>query len=96
MAVPSANCSDRHCFEQESKEMLTDILGRLEEIQSSLETAESDQEACRRGIRAADEALKLTSDDPDVKSDIRMKRAQLLYIAVSLYRRKYKNWWPVF
>ena len=68
--------------------MLTDILGRLEEIQSCLETAESDQEACRRGIKAADEALKLTSDDPDVKSDIRMKRAQLLYIAVSLFRRK--------
>eukprot|EP00731_Ephydatia_muelleri_P031622 Em0023g129a len=66
---------------QESEGMLTDILGRLEEIQSCLETAESDQEACRRGIKAADEALKLTSDDPDVKSDIRMKRAQLLYIA---------------
>ena len=64
--------------------MLTEILGCLEDIQRCLEEAESDEEACRRGIKTANAALKLTSDDPDVKCDIRMKRAQLLYIAVSV------------
>ena len=64
--------------------MLTEILGCLEEIQKCLEVADSDERACRRGIITANDALKLTSDDPDVKCDIRMKRAQLLYMAVSI------------
>lgn len=62
---------------------LTDIFGSLDEVQNCLDKAPSNEAACLEGIQRADTALRMCPGDVSLMSPLKMKRAELLFIAVS-------------
>ena len=58
----------------------------LDEVQECLDCASFSPASCLEGIVKADEALRHSQGDSGIQCTILMKRAQLLFIAVSICR----------
>lgn len=59
-------------------------MGCVEMVSSCLERAEHSPRACLEGITKAEVALMETKEDSDIQSVVLVKRAELLFIAVSV------------
>ena len=57
----------------------------LDEVQECLDCASFSPASCLEGIVKADEALRHSQGDSGIQCTILMKRAQLLFIAVSIH-----------
>ena len=64
---------------------LLDMLSFLDEVQECLDCASFSPASCLEGIVKADEALRHSQGDSGIQYTILMKRAQLLFTAVSIH-----------
>ena len=62
------------------------MFGFLDEVQECLDCASFSPASCLEGIVKADEALQHSQGDSGIQCTILMKRAQLLFTAVSIHK----------
>ena len=62
------------------------MFGFLDEVQDCLDCASFSPASCLEGIVKADEALRHSQGDSGIQCTILMKRAQLLFTAVSIHK----------